>query len=560
MNKTMYMLVCAVTVVFCFFATAYGASPDDRWVPMNPEVPGTNGSISAMARHGDYLYIGGEFSVVKNILANNVARLHIPTGEWSALGSGINGSISAIAIDGNGNVYVGGGFTIEGSVEDYNVAKWDGTLWSALGSGMSSYVSELAVDEKGNLYVGGDFEKAGGVAVNHIAKWDGAQWNAIGNGTNDTVLSLAIDSEGNLYVGGYFSAVWNWDPNSYVLAESIAKWDGIQWSALGEGCGFGVGYLALDGDGNLYASSAGGPTPKIARWDGVKWGFLGETLGPLAIDMPLAIDGEGDLYASYTINNENYIAKWDGLTWNPLGDKGVVGNIYSLVFDGDGNLYAGGWFRQVDDVHASNIAKWDGAQWEAMGSGIISLFPVWVVGSLAIDHEGSCYMGGRFTMAVDRNGIAKRDGAEWDLEVAQFGSGNSIKALAIDNTGNLYAGGSFKNAGTVEANYVAKWDGLLWGALGGGMGPTSSGSTTASVSALAVDGSGLLYAGGSFATAGGVEVNNIAKWDGLAWSPLGNGVDGKVFALVFDSKGNLYVGGDFTRAIVTGKQIGRAHV
>ena len=43
------------------------------------------------------------------------------------------------------------------------------------------------------------------------------------------------------------------------------------------------------------------------------------------------------------------------------------------------------------------------------------------------------------------------------------------------------------------------------------------------VNALAVSGTNL-YAGGYFTTAGGVPANNIAKWDGSAWSALGSGM------------------------------------
>src|SRR5262252_3213433 len=44
-----------------------------------------------------------------------------------------------------------------------------------------------------------------------------------------------------------------------------------------------------------------------------------------------------------------------------------------------------------------------------------------------------------------------------------------------------------------------------------------------------------LYAGGSFHMAGSTPANNIAKWDGTAWTALGSGTDGLVYALtVFD--------------------------
>ena len=43
------------------------------------------------------------------------------------------------------------------------------------------------------------------------------------------------------------------------------------------------------------------------------------------------------------------------------------------------------------------------------------------------------------------------------------------------------------------------------------------------VYALALSGTNL-YAGGYFTMAGGVVVNNMAKWDGSAWSALGSGM------------------------------------
>ena len=42
-----------------------------------------------------------------------------------------------------------------------------------------------------------------------------------------------------------------------------------------------------------------------------------------------------------------------------------------------------------------------------------------------------------------------------------------VYALAVSGT-NLYAGGSFSTAGGVPANFIAKWDGSTWSALGSG--------------------------------------------------------------------------------------------
>jgi PKD repeat protein len=115
-----------------------------------------------------------------------------------------------------------------------------------------------------------------------------------------------------------------------------------------------------------------------------------------------------------------------------------------------------------------------------------------------------------------------------------------VRALAVDGSGNVYAGGYFTTAGGVGANYVAKWNGSSWSALGSGM--------NSSVSALAVDGSGNVYAGGQLTTAGGGTANRVAKWDGSNWSALGSGMNYSVYALATDGSGNVYAGGDFTTA------------
>ena len=42
--------------------------------------------------------------------------------------------------------------------------------------------------------------------LNHIAKWDGIQWSQVGDGLNDTVFTLCADSlHGKLYAGGMFT-------------------------------------------------------------------------------------------------------------------------------------------------------------------------------------------------------------------------------------------------------------------------------------------------------------------------------------------------------------------
>ena len=79
------------------------------------------------------------------------------------------------------DLYAGGYFTTAGGAAANYVAKWNGSAWSALGSGMNNYVYALAVSGS-DLYAGGDFTTAGGSTANHIAKWNGSAWSALGQG------------------------------------------------------------------------------------------------------------------------------------------------------------------------------------------------------------------------------------------------------------------------------------------------------------------------------------------------------------------------------------------
>ena len=171
---------------------------------------------------------------------------------WSALGTGMNGSVWALAVS-DTCLYAGGSFTTAGGTSANAIAKWDGTSWSALGTGMNSTVYALAVSGT-DLYAGGLFTTAGGNIANYIAKWNGAAWSALGSGMNGSVGALAVLGP-DLYAGGFFTTAGG------NIANYIAKWNGAAWSALGSGMGSYVYALAAS-DTNLYAggyfSTAGG--------------------------------------------------------------------------------------------------------------------------------------------------------------------------------------------------------------------------------------------------------------------------------------------------------------
>lgn len=209
------------------------------------------------------------------------------------------------------------------------------------------------------------------------------------------------------------------------------------------------------------------------------------------------------------------------------------------------------------NIGTNAVASWaaDAPRWSPLAEGFDGS-----VNAFAFFDDGSgeaLYAAGSFRTAggVVTDRIARWDGSAWDP--VGTGLNGTVHALAVFDDGSgpaLYAGGVFTRAGSTTANRVARWNGSSWTAL-------STGVNNA-VNALCVydDGTGpALYAGGAFTVAGGtVPANRIARWDGSSWTAVGSplpgqdpGVDGPVTALtVFDdgTGDSLYVGGLFSTA------------
>ncbi|NBQ52159.1 MAG: hypothetical protein EBU49_01060, partial [Proteobacteria bacterium] len=372
-----------------------------------------NSGASALAVDSSgNLYAGGDFTVAGGTAANyNIAKWDGTA--WSGLGTGTNGYVNDLAVDSSGNLYAGGYFSTAGGITANYIAKWDGSStspsWSALGTGMNAYVYALAVDSSGNLYAGGDFTTAGDITANYFAKWDHttSSWSAFATGINGSVAALAFDPSGNLYAYVYTAGG--------IATNYVAKWGGTLWSAIGTGFrGGGVYNMATDPSGNLYAGGnftaiAGVAAAKVAKWNATtsSWSALGTGIDGPAV-RTLAFDSSGMLYAGgsfFTAGgvDAESIAKWDGTAWSALG-AGISGGVLALAFDSSGNLYAGGNFTEAGGVAANYIAKWDGTAWSALGAGMNH-----IVQALAVDSSGNLYAGGQFITAegVTVNRVAK---------------------------------------------------------------------------------------------------------------------------------------------------------
>ena len=586
--------------------TPAASVPAGTWAAVGDGGGAIDGGVRAILVDGTNVYVGGSFSDAANIPeADYVAKWN--GSNWSALSSNgygngaLTNDVTSLVMIGT-DLYAGGWFSTFNSSGLYleggaYIAKWDGSTWSALGnngaggSSLNNGVTALAANGT-DLYVGGSFTdvKNGSTtltAADYVVKWDGSAWSALGdNGSNNgsfasgTYISSLAYNNGTLYVGGQFSNV-NDGGVPQTAADNIAQWNGTHWSSLGSnGSGEGpiggtVFTLSTSGT-DLYVGgqfndvSNNGTTLTagdwIVRWDGSNWhalgsnGFNNGSLNNYVTS--ILIDGS-DVYVGgsfYNVNNNgttlpaaDAIAKWDTLTgnWSAIGDNGAGNGTFSrsgsdvmvLALQG-GTLLAGGYFYDPVDnntllFQADFLAQWNGGHWSGVGATSN--------GALANGYSGSevsvvlvngtdVYVGGRFN-DISNHGVnipeadylVKWDGADWSA-VGDGGSGygslnGPVYALAMVGT-DLYVGGQFTNvkdkgATLTAADYVAKFDTLTgnWSALGDNGSSNGAMPNGTYIAALVADGTDLYVAGGfSNVSNSGTpipEADNLVRWNTL---------------------------------------------
>lgn len=329
-----------------------------------------------------------------------------------------------------------------------------------------------------------------GIAQDCEPGWAEGQFNLPGVDGSINAMATFDDGSGEaLYIGGDFKVAGT------AGVRGLARWDGQRWSAVtsmpGEpfaGWTDRVNAMAVYDDGSGPALNVGGEFSSI---DGLRVGD---------------------------------IARWDGTAWEPLG-RGVDRWVHAMAVFDDGSgpaLYVGGDFRRAGELDVRGVARWDAGGWSAPPELGRSLS----VRALAVHDDGAgpaLYVADNVRTDVayaDR--VSRLDGDAW-TSIGDTRLGGWISALHSHDDGSgaaLYAGGLIEEIGGRAASNIARWDGDAWSPVGGGIGTDGRGR----VFALAThnDGSGpALYAAGSFGAAGGRDITDLARWDGDAWSPVG---------------------------------------
>ncbi|MEO8670208.1 MAG: hypothetical protein ABI411_02765 [Tahibacter sp.] len=485
---------------------------------------------------------------------------------FGAVRHGCNGPINAAVTMTNGDRVLGGNFSACGGVLVNGLARWDGVQWYAYANVSNGWLGEVkALVAVGNdLYVGGNgaaISTVEGSVSYYFARWDGSAWHAYASDTahqlNGPVNAIALNGS-DLYIGGEFTGIGDGE----VVRSHVARWIAGAWQPLGSettnGVDGSVNALVVDGStvyvGGAFAAAAGVVANRIARWNGSAWSSVGSgaqngfdnTVWTIQMNGSDLIVGGAFQRAGGQLSGG--IARWNGSQWFPIGSNpaGVTGTVRVLRMVA-GQMVVGGSLSFAGNLPISNVGSWNGSTWSALGGGVGDSSAASSDSVRALTQwNGQIHAFGTFTQStgVITNGVARWDGSAWRALIDPTDTTQvtgEIYAM-LSNGSDVYVGGAISQVGNLAVNNIARWNGSAWSAVGAGVnGPVNS---------LAIDG-GVLYVGGDFSMAGGQTASNLAQWDGSSWHPVGNvgaqGTDGGVTSLAATA-GRLYAGGFFTHA------------
>ena len=224
------------------------------------------------------ILVGGRFSSYNGTAQNYITRLNSGgTRDTSfTVGTGFGYSVFAFAIQPDGKILAGGGFTsYNGTSQNYITRlNSDGSRDTGftIGTELNYYVFAVAVQSDGKILAGGNFTTYNETTQNYITRLNsdgtGDTSFTIGTGFSSTVNAIAIQSDGKILVGGYFTS-YNGTSQNYITRLNS---DGTRDTSFTVGTGFDNEVLAFavqsDGKivvGGYFTSYNGNAQNRITR-------------------------------------------------------------------------------------------------------------------------------------------------------------------------------------------------------------------------------------------------------------------------------------------------------
>lgn len=161
------------------------------------------------------ILVGGNFTSYNGQSQNYIARLNADgTLDTSFnIGTGFNSPVIGIALQSDGKILAGGGFTEYNTISKSNFVRLntDGTIDNSFEAGFNGFVAEVILQPDGKILAGGGFTECNGIARRNFARLnaDGTLDNTFNIGTgfeNGGVTSIGLQSDGKILVAGSFNS------------------------------------------------------------------------------------------------------------------------------------------------------------------------------------------------------------------------------------------------------------------------------------------------------------------------------------------------------------------
>jgi len=322
--------------------------------------PGANGRVLSLALEPDgKILVGGGFTTLGGQTRNYIARLNVDGTLDSGFNPGANNWVLSLALQADEKILVGGSFsTLAGQTRiGSGRLNANGILDSGFNPNViwASYVGlSHTVQADGKILMGGEFNSLAGQTRNYIGRLnaDGTLDSGFNPGANDSPWLLAVQADGKILVGGEFTTLGG-QPRNYIGRLTA---DGNLDSGFNPGANNYVLSMAVQADGRILV---GGSFSTLA---GQTRNYIGR------------LNADGTLDSGF----------------NP----GANGGVWSLAVQADEKILVSGEFTTLGGQTRNRIARLnaDGT----LDSGFNPGANNWV-GSLAVQADGKILVGGLFT-------------------------------------------------------------------------------------------------------------------------------------------------------------------
>jgi uncharacterized delta-60 repeat protein len=496
------------------------------------------------------ILVGGSFNRYNNTSHKGVVRLNSDGSIDNAFNTSLESAFycTSIAVQGDGKLIVGGQFQID-VTERQNLARLnpDGSTDTSFNvkageTGTNFFVQSVALEPDGDVLIGGGFTLVNKQVRNYAAriKPDGTVDNSFNPGVGQpSVAALALQpSDGKVIVGGDFVSAGGAPANGLARLRSDGSLDPSFKPPYAEGETVqAITRRSSDGvilAANLNPSVTPSALRQTKRPNGPDAG--GKVRNPIR---PVRV---GDGSFDTTFNNGN--------------EAGTNGDIHVLALQGPANkILVGGKFSELNEIVGHpNIGRLNAngtidTSFNASSNERVRVFGIQ-------PNDSKSIIGGDFTQV---NGVNMRYVARLDLDGSldatfQPGSGpdGPVTATLIQSDGRVVIGGAFSTVQGNSRSHIARLNAN--GSLDGGFQTgafTRTGGAEVQITSIAQQpGDKKLVIAGLFDFIGTTSRHNIARLNtngsvDLSFDPA-TGPDAIVRALILQPDGKSLLGGDFT--------------